>query len=129
MSKATFVGNIPASKWVNTLTIPIGYDPLTNTPIFFGQGSRLTCSFSLNYFKEIMQVDYRREAVLRMKRRNKRFICWSLQDRTIEFSFIQEFDAKNYDGSYSGLGCDSGRIVLQRATTINGGMPRYSNYW
>jgi len=71
----------------------------------------------------------REEAVKRMKRRGKKSVQWSLKNVTVEWKYIPQTSARNYDGSAAGVGNDPNKEVLQQTVWRFGNLPRFSNWW
>lgn len=74
----------------------------------------------------ITQLSYHREALIRMARRNRHYVRWSLKDTTIECRWIDGKDARNWDGSPAP---NPGEVALQIMTRRKFSPPRYTNYW
>lgn len=68
----------------------------------------------------------RDEAISRMQRRQKDYVCWTLGDTRIEWSYIDGKDARNYYGT---LAPNPGKVALQRKVWKKFESPRYTNYW
>lgn len=71
----------------------------------------------------------KKEALTRMARRGTTKIRWSSLEGFIEWSYIPEEDARNWDGS-SGVrwNSDSNKKVLQQKIVINDRV-HFNNWW
>jgi len=74
-------------------------------------------------------MDYKQEAIERMKRRDTRSIQWTLKSRQIRFRYIQSTAARNWDGTGAGAGNDPSAIILEKTVWVAGQPPRYTNWW
>ena len=69
------------------------------------------------------------EATRRMQARQKKSICWTLKDMTVEWRFIPATQAKNWDGSPAGQGNNPHQEILSRMVWREGSQPRFTNWW
>ncbi|MGF1673165.1 MAG: hypothetical protein ACFCUV_05675 [Rivularia sp. (in: cyanobacteria)] len=69
------------------------------------------------------------EAIKRMKHRNKRVICWTLDSVIVEYKYISANKARNWDDSFADKNEKPNRIILQRAVWQDGFHSRYTNWW
>lgn len=68
----------------------------------------------------------RDEAISRMQRRQKHYVCWTLKDTQIEWRYIDGKDARNY---YGDPAPNPGEVALQLKVWKRFESPRYTNYW
>lgn len=69
------------------------------------------------------------EAITRMNRRGTKQVQWTLSDRIVRFRYIPATSARNWDGSMAGSGNDPNQEILELMTWVEGGTPRFTNWW